>query len=325
MLYKQDGELINEIKNTNTYKAEVAIWSLGQSGIILKGENGFICIDPYLTYSIELDNPDTEFKRSFPPPLSPEQLAGIDGVLITHFHDDHMNLETLQQISQISEKTSFVAPASHSSWLSDIGIHNMIKVANDSSFVAPASHSSWLSDIGIHNMIKVANDSSFHIESFTIIPIEVAHTRYERDQNGNPYYFGYFIEVNGVKVFHSGDTIATKEIIDKVAGLQPDIVFVPINGTDYSRTSRGIIGNMNYREAVDFGIEVGADLIIPMHYDMFPNNSENPAYFVDYIFHHYPSQKFHMMVAGERFIYRKEQKRKRPFSDVQTFIVRMNS
>ncbi|MBO0994445.1 MBL fold metallo-hydrolase [Bacillus sp. SD088] len=279
MLYKQDEELINEIKNTNTYKDEVVIWSLGQSGIILKSGNGFICIDPYLTYSIELDNPDTEFKRALPPPLSPEQLAGIDGVLITHFHDDHMNLETLQQISQVSKKTSFVAPA---------------------------SHSSWLSNIGIHNIIQVANDSSFHIESFTIIPIEVAHTQYERDQNGNPYYFGYFIEVNGVKVFHSGDTIATKEIIDKVAGLQPDIVFVPINGTDYSRISRGIIGNMNYREAVDFGIEVGADLIIPMHYDMFPNNSENPAYFVDYIFHHYPSQKFHMMVAGERFIYRKK-------------------
>ncbi|MBT2736679.1 hypothetical protein [Bacillus sp. ISL-7] len=42
-----------------------------------------------------------------------------------------------------------------------------------------------------------------------------------------------------------------------------------------------------------------------IHYDMFPNNRDNPAYFVDYLFHHYPTQKFHMMVPGERFIYHK--------------------
>jgi L-ascorbate 6-phosphate lactonase len=60
---------------------------------------------------------------------------------------------------------------------------------------------------------------------------------------------------------------------------------------------------MNYRDAVEFGVAIGADLIIPIHYDLFPNNRENPAYFVDYLLHTYPTQRFHMMTAGERFIY----------------------
>src|SRR5690625_1849460 len=277
MIYNQGEKLIKEIKNTKTYTSEVAIWSLGQSGFIIKSNDNFICIDPYLTYSIEENDPDTEFKRVIPPPLAPKLLKGVDGVLVTHFHDDHMNLETLKQISDNSEKTLFVSPA---------------------------SHSSFMSNVGIRYIKQVSNDSKFLIKDFSITPVEVAHTRYERDANGNPFYFGYFIEVNGVKMFHSGDTVATKEIINQVSELQPDIVFVPINGEDYARTARGIVGNMNYREAADFGVSVGADLIIPNHYDMFPNNSENPAYFVDYIFHNYPSQKFHMMVAGERFIYR---------------------
>src|SRR5690606_41374058 len=80
---------------------------------------------------------------------------------------------------------------------------------------------------------------------------------------------------------------------------------LPINVQDYFRTSRWIVGNMNYRDAVDFGVTIGADMILPVHYDMFANNRENPGYFVDYIFHQYPNQKFHMMVPGERFIYYK--------------------
>jgi L-ascorbate metabolism protein UlaG (beta-lactamase superfamily) len=60
---------------------------------------------------------------------------------------------------------------------------------------------------------------------------------------------------------------------------------------------------MNAREAVDVGCQAGAKLLIPLHYDMFPFNSENPAYFVDYLYRTYPSQPFKIMAPGERFVY----------------------
>src|SRR5690606_40201862 len=91
-------------------------------------------------------------------------------------------------------------------------------------------------------------------------------------------------------------SVVTDELISDIKSYRPHIAILPINGQDYFRTSRWIIGNMNYRDAVDFGVTIGADMILPVHYDMFANNRENPAYFVDYIFHQYPNQKFHMMV-----------------------------
>ncbi|HEU5138380.1 MAG TPA: MBL fold metallo-hydrolase [Bacillales bacterium] len=275
-VYKKGQALVEEIRNTSVPKGAVAIWHLGQSGILIKGEDASLVIDPYLTFSIEERDPDNEFKRDFVPPLDPEDLAGVGGVLITHFHDDHLDTATLEPLAAVSEETLFAIPA---------------------------SHLSLSRKIDSEKVIGVRDDQSFSLAGFQVTPVTVAHTEYETDDDGNSFYFGYLIEGNGVKLFHSGDTIVDQKIVDEVKRFAPDIVFMPINGGDYARTSRGIIGNMNYRDAADFGVSVGADMIMPVHYDLFPNNRENPAYFVDYLFHSYPDQKFHMMVPGERFIY----------------------
>lgn len=280
-LYKEGKCLADEIIKTNMPFGAVAIWHLGQSGVIIKGNDadGGLIIDPYLTSSIETMHPETEFKRAFQPPVSPEELEGISGVLVTHYHDDHLDVDTLSGIASSNSSSVFAVPASHVSFL-----HNHVNAAA---------------------LLPIEDDTSFNINGFKVTPIPVAHTRYETDEKGNPLYFGYFIEGNGVRLFHSGDTIVTDQLVRSTRDFKPDIAILPINGGDYSRTSRGIVGNMNFREAIDFGVDVQSDLILPVHYDLFPNNRDNPSYFVDYLFHHYPAQKFHMMVPGERFIYYK--------------------
>lgn len=278
-LYKEGKQLSEQIKKMDMPYGTVAIWHLGQSSVIIKGKasDGALIIDPYLTYSIEQNNSESEFKRAFPPPVSPNELEAISGVLVTHYHDDHLDLPTLKGLMARSDQTIVALPASHSHLLKDY-------------------------ENG-QNVQPVNSETAFKIKGFTITPIPVAHTTYETDKNGNFLYYGYFIEVNGVRLFHSGDTIVTEQLVEKTSNFSPDISFLPINGNDYARTRRGIIGNMTFREAVDFAVEVGTDLILPIHYDLFPNNRDNPAYFVDYLFHHFPSQKFHMMVPGEQFIY----------------------
>lgn len=271
-IYKSGEALVAEIKKTDMPEGSVAVWHLGQSGVVIKGKStdGALIIDPYLTDWIEQKDPDTDFKRDFPPPVAPEQLDGINAVLATHFHDDHLDVGTL-----------------------DVLINKKIRVA------VPASHQSLLSG----KTVPIKDESTIDFNGFGVTPVVVRHTEYENDEKGNPYYFGYFIEVNGVKLFHSGDTIIDDHIVEKAKAFSPDISFLPINGGDYARTRRGIIGNMNFREACDFAVEIGTDMLIPIHYDLFPNNRDNPSYFVDYLFHTYPAQKFHMMVPGERFIY----------------------
>ncbi|MCM3728329.1 MBL fold metallo-hydrolase [Neobacillus cucumis] len=279
-IYKSGEELMNEVWKTKIYGESVSFWNLGQAGILLKGteEDGLLCIDPYLSKSIEERDPKTEFKRAFSPVVSPGILRGLDGVLVTHGHDDHLDLASIKEIARVS----------------------------DSVFAIPAPHISLVQEHVENKYIHAAKDGEpFTIKGFKITPIPAAHTEYETDSLGNHAFLGYFIEVSGIRLFHSGDTVVTPELIEKVKGFRPHVAFLPINGGDYFRTSRGIIGNMSFREAADFSAAVGVDLIVPIHYDMFPNNRENPAYFVDYLFHHYPNQKFHMMVPGERFIYHK--------------------
>ncbi|WHZ02144.1 MBL fold metallo-hydrolase [Neobacillus sp. YX16] len=280
-VYKHGELLIREVSQTQIFNDTISFWNLGQAGILVKGrpEDGFILIDPYLTKSIEESNPETEFIRAYSPILSPEMLQGINGVVITHEHDDHMDLPTLDKIAAGSEDTVFTVPAPLVSLLEN--------------------------KVSITSLIAAKAHEPFRIKGFKITPVPAAHTEYEVDTLGNFYSLGYFIEVNGIRLFHSGDTVVTPLLIEKVKEFNPHVAFLPINGGDYFRTSRGIIGNMNFREAADFSVAVGVDLIIPIHFDMFPTNRENPAYFVDYLFHHYPNQKFHMMVPGERFIYHK--------------------
>ncbi|PLS01035.1 MBL fold metallo-hydrolase [Neobacillus cucumis] len=280
-IYKSGEELINEVSKTKVFEESVSFWNLGQAGILLKGthQDGLICIDPYLTKSIEENNPETEFKRAFQPVVDPGMLRELDGVLVTHEHDDHLDLPSIKEITRVSPDTKFALPAP------------LVPVVEE--------------HIEKHNIQPAKDGESFNFNGFKITPIPAAHTEYETDSLGNHQSLGYFLEVNGIRLFHSGDTLVTPDLIDRVKEFKPDVAFLPINGGDFFRSSRGIIGNMSFREAVDFCAAVGVDLIIPIHYDMFPNNRENPAYFVDYLFHHYPTQKFHMMVPGERFIYHK--------------------
>jgi L-ascorbate 6-phosphate lactonase len=274
-VYRHGDSLVTEIKETRIHDGAVSFWNLGQAGILIKGreEDGFICIDPYLSNSIEQVNSETEFKRAFPPVLSPAMLENADAILITHEHDDHLDFATLREVG----RKRIVVPAP------------LVSIVQ--------------SETGNKNIAAAKVNESFQINGFQITPVPAAHTSYQVDVNGDHLYLGYLIEVNGVRLFHSGDTIVTPELIEKVNEFKPHVVFLPINGGDFFRTSREIVGNMSYREAVDFSVSVGADLIIPIHYDMFPNNRDNPAYFVDYLFAHCPNQKFHMMAPGERFIY----------------------
>ncbi|QQE77985.1 MBL fold metallo-hydrolase [Alicyclobacillus sp. SO9] len=276
--YQSHSALRNDIIQTRVPEPGLAVWSLGQAGFVIKGGNSdeYIVLDPYLTRSIEEGDVDTEFIREYDPPLAPSELKGALAVLISHHHDDHLDLPTLTELHQVSPETKFLLPTAH---------RQMLRSVDGQAIVG------------------MTNAQQVEVGTFSIKPIAAAHTEYEFDADGNHLYLGYLISVHGIRIYFSGDTIVTRELLDAVRTFEPHIAMLPINGGDFFRTSRNIIGNMSGREAVDFCRYVNADLFIPFHYDMFPNNRDNPAHTVDYLFHQHRDLKFHMMALGERFVY----------------------
>lgn len=266
-------------------KAELAFYGLGQVGVVITdlASGAFIVVDPYLTSSIEREQPSTEFVRAFAPPYQPEDLRGALGILVTHHHGDHLDQETIARVAACSPDTKVAAPAPDGALLVECGVEE-------------------------EQIIAAREGEVFSLGPFTITPIGAAHTSYEFDEYGDHVFLGYFIEVAGVRLYHAGDTVATEELQEAVRAFAPTVAFLPINGGDFARTSRDIVGNMNYREALDLTVATGIDLVFPMHIDLFPNNRENPSYFVDYLYGHYPRQQFHMLMAGERYLFAADQR-----------------
>ncbi|OON38903.1 hypothetical protein BTJ39_16200 [Izhakiella australiensis] len=267
-------QLAQELTRTEVPAQGLAIWSLGQAGLIIKNHAGdVLAIDPYLSNAIERNHPDTEFVRNFPPVLPPQALSVCDLVLISHFHDDHLDLETLEPLAAAAPDLPIWLPAP------DIA---RLPLSN-----ARAAKTGLRIDAG----------------HFSILPVAAAHSDYERDAEGNDRYLGYFISSDGVSLWHSGDTLVTPELRAQMQKLRPHINVLPINGGDYARLKRGIMPNMSFRDAADLHHALDSDLLLPCHYDLFSCNRDNPAWFVDDMLTRYPGKKFHLLMPGERFIY----------------------
>jgi len=81
------------------------------------------------------------------------------------------------------------------------------------------------------------------------------------------------------------------------------VLIMPINGRDYYRRYvKDIIGNFDSVEVLTIADNVGADMVIPVHFDLYDVNALNPAYFVDCVQKINPMQKYHIFAVGERYV-----------------------
>jgi L-ascorbate metabolism protein UlaG (beta-lactamase superfamily) len=251
----------------------VAIWGLGQVGVILKGGGLTAYIDPYLT--------DATGNRVVPVPIQPDEVTHADFVFITHIHIDHLDPGTVRGIAKASPQAKFIAPRN--------------------------CHQALLEcDVAEDRIIHPPVDQLFDYGALRFCAIPSAHYGFD-EVDGQPSYLGYCITLNGVKIYHAGDTILYDGLEERVRQFAPDIAFLPINGRDYYRERRDIVGNLTFWEAAQLAVNAGVQLVIPTHWDMFPHNSENFARFADWLYHNARNQHFHVLHAGELFVFVKEQ------------------
>ena len=93
-------------------------------------------------------------------------------------------------------------------------------------------------------------------------------------------HLAMFFIMGDITILHCGDAVATDRLVTDVCKAGPiHLAFLPINGRDWVRESRDIIGNMTPQEAALFAKEIDCTTVIPTHYDMMCGNEENPLLF----------------------------------------------
>ena len=91
--------------------------------------------------------------------------------------------------------------------------------------------------------------------------------------DGTSPHVGYAFSLDGCGIYVSGDTLAHPTLVDAVKAIHPSLVFLPVNGRDPVRESRGILGNMTAQEAVDFAVAIEASTLVPLHHDGVTGNT----------------------------------------------------
>ena len=237
---------------------KVELYWLGQMGLLIKTGEVKLCIDYFAS--------PFEGRRTMPP-IPADELTGITAFLGTHDHLDHID---------------------HEAWKIWAGNNQ------DAKFVFPKAHQSSVIADGVipENAIGLNNGESVKLGDITIHAIAAAHEFLDRDPETGLYpYLQYIIEIGDVRIHHAGDTVRYEGMLPKLKNFGTfDVQLLPINGRDAKRYRENCIGNMTYQEAADLAGELMPKIVIPGHWDMFADNSEDPQAFADYMDAKYPGK-----------------------------------
>jgi L-ascorbate 6-phosphate lactonase len=260
--------LIADIDQTMLAPGAVAFWWLGQLGYAVKVGTQVLYFDPYLGPSP---------RRNVPPLVAPEQVTNATVVFGSHDHGDHIDPVTLKGIAAASPQARFVCSRVARQRVLTLGLPE-------------------------ERVLGLDEGMTCEQDGIRITPIAAQHEFFDRDATLGYPYLSYVVQVGGVTIYHTGDTLRYDGQLAKLAPFRIDLAFGPINGRDAERYARRCIGNMTFQEAVDLAGELRPRLTVPGHYEMFDGNTENPQLFADYMRVKFPDLAFWIGEHGEAVV-----------------------
>jgi L-ascorbate metabolism protein UlaG (beta-lactamase superfamily) len=167
-------------------------------------------------------------------PLSIKQTDAANIILITHNHDDHFSPADIDKVT--GRNTIIIAPAD----CEYTGKAKRISLKPGEEYIA--NKSVKIKAVPAYNITK----TDFHPKSVN--------------------WVGYLITINGVTVYHAGDT----ERIPEMKDFNCDIAMLPL-GQTYTMNS--------VYDAAESAKDVKAKVAIPMHYELYEGTLEDAQTF----------------------------------------------
>jgi L-ascorbate 6-phosphate lactonase len=221
---------------------------LGQAGYSITASDGAVCwIDPYLSDLVEHE---LGMARIVPAPVDP-RVERVDVVVITHWHQDHLDIPTCLTIAEASPGTVFVSPPSCVARLAGRGLHR-------------------------ERLRELVRGTRVQADPFLL---RATFARHEVPGWLTEDAVGLVVETGQRRIFHSGDTEYDGRCLEARAYGPFDVGMFVGNGSG---------GNMTMREAALMAHELQPRLAVPAHYGMWSNATYgltatlDPTEFVDY-------------------------------------------
>ena len=222
----------------------VEVMWLGQAGFRFRFKDTAILVDPFFG----------EHKlRLYPAPSDEVLGASLDWLLITHEHGDHLDVDLLPRLVRRFAGMKVVVPS--------LLVDRVLSLAPAVQAIPmEAGDRLQAGDIRVRS-----------VPAIHAVAVSDGYSNGLLGSSRQTPFLGFGLGFDDLTVFHAGDSLVSDA--SKTLG-RVDVAILPINGRDHYREAAGIVGNCSAREAVLWAVELGAQLLIPMHHDLIAGNTE---------------------------------------------------
>lgn len=209
---------------------QVCLTWIGHASFLLQTPEHNVLIDPNWAKWLKV------IKRLKLPGMEIHDLPQVDLVLVTHAHFDHLDKRSLRAVAA---GQPIAVPRHVGGLVSGLGFERVHELDPWESFK--------------HGHLKV-----------TMTPARHWGARVLHDNHRG--YGGFLIEYAGRTLFHCGDSAYFEGFQEIGKRADIEIAMLPIGAYD-APTQRNV--HMNPEEALRAFVELGADIMVPMHYGTF--------------------------------------------------------
>ncbi len=229
------------------------VFWLGQAGFALRTPDQLLLVDPYLSNSLAEKYRDAEFKhiRMMPPPITPDELRGVDYLFATHAHSDHLDPGGVGKIMALNPGCQLICP----------------RAIRDTALARGADRD---------RLILMSSLEKKAFGAFKVTMLPSAHEELKDDGKGNSLFAGFIWDFGGLNLYHSGDCVPFDGLANLLAERGVEVALLPVNGRDRYRAEKGVPGNFLIEEAAELCLAAGVRVLIPHHFGMFDFNTVAP-------------------------------------------------